>query len=203
MSVCSLIKLATNEWNLDVLQEFFSPRDISLIESIPLSSIQAEDKVFWPFTSSGSYTVKLGYQFLYKAFNNNEYQPKNNSLWKKVWGLYVQPKIRKFLWWAIKNSIPSKVNLKHRMVISEDCCEQCKGESKDMIHALWSCSQISPIWSQQVDWNFRGTMVFVTFKELVEYVVEAGKDLTLFATIVWTVWHRRNALQTSSALFLV
>lgn len=128
---------------------------------------------------------------------------KNNSLWKKVWGLDVQPNIRKFLWWAIKNSIPSKVNLKHRMVISEDCCEQCKGESKDMIHALWSCSQISPIWSQQVDWNFRGTMVFVTFKELVEYVVEAGKDLTLFATIVWTVWHRRNALQTSSALFLV
>ena len=44
-------------------------------------------------------------------------------------------------------------------------------------------------------------MVFVTFKELVEYVVEASKDLALFATIAWIVWHRRNALQISSALF--
>lgn len=94
MKVSSLIKLATNEWNSNALQEFFSPRDISLIKSIPLSSIQVEDKVFWPFTPSGSDTIKSGYRFLYKAqsFYNNEYQLEDNSLWKRAWGLDVQPK---------------------------------------------------------------------------------------------------------------
>ena len=62
----------------------------------------------------GSYTVKSGYRFLYKSrsLDNNEYQPEDNTLWKKVWGLQVQPKVRNLLWKAIKNSIPTKLNLR-------------------------------------------------------------------------------------------
>ena len=33
--------------------------------------------------------------------------------------------------------------------------------------------------------------------------MEIGKDLDLFATIVWIVWHRMNAVQTSSNPFPV
>ncbi|XP_050251841.1 uncharacterized protein LOC126698562 [Quercus robur] len=190
-SVClALIKPGTNEWNSKLLQQLFSTRDI-LIESIPLSSMQVEDKLFWPFTPSGSYTVKSGYRFLYKAqsLDNNDYQHEDNGLWKRVWGLKTQPKIRNFLWRAIKNAIPTKVNLKRCMTITEDRCEQCKAEPEDT--------------EQQAEWDFCGLGAFGTFKELVEHVVEEGKGLEFLTTIVWTVWHRRNAMRTSSNPFPV
>ena len=75
MRVLELIKPGTNEWNLELLQQLFYVRDISMIESIPLCSRKA-----------GSYTVKSGYWFLYKAqsMDNNDYNPEDNGLWKRV-----------------------------------------------------------------------------------------------------------------------
>ena len=87
MKVRELIKSGTNEWNLVLLQQLFYARDISMIESIPLYSWKVDDTLFWPFTPSGSYTVKSGYRFLYKAqsMDNNDYNPEdNNGLWKRV-----------------------------------------------------------------------------------------------------------------------
>ena len=88
MRVLELIKPSTNEWNLELLQQLFCARDISMIESIPLCSRKVDDTLFWPFTLSGSYTVKSGYRFLYKAqsMDNNDYNPEDNGLWKMVWG---------------------------------------------------------------------------------------------------------------------
>ena len=72
-----------------------------------------------------------------------------------------------------------------------------------MVHALWLCPLLGSVWEQQREWEFRETEAFGTFKELVEHVVEKGKDLALFATIVWTVRHGRNAVRTSPNPFLV
>ena len=98
--VWELIKSGTNEWNLELLQQLFCARDISMIESIPLCSRKVDDTLFWPFTPSGSYIVKSGYRFLYKAqsMDNNDYNLEDNGLWKRVWGLKTQPKIKNFLW---------------------------------------------------------------------------------------------------------
>ena len=151
MRVLELIKPSTNEWNLELLQQLLCARDISLIESIPLCSRKVDDTLFWPFTLSGSYTVKSGYRFLYKAqsMDNNDYNPEDNGLWKRVWGLKTQPKIKNFLWQAVKNAIPTKSNLKRHKVVLEDCCEQCNAEVKDTVHALWSCPFLSSVWEQQ------------------------------------------------------
>lgn len=97
--VSSLINPITNQWDSNLLRACFLPRDISLIESIPLSSNLIKDKLFWPFTPSGLYTVKSGYKFLYKSqsIDDQAYQSEENVLWKKIWGLVVQPKIQNFL----------------------------------------------------------------------------------------------------------
>ena len=50
------------------------------------------------------------------------------------------------------------------------------------MHALWSCPLLSSVWEQQREWEFRETEVFGTFRELVEFIVEKGNDLELFAT---------------------
>ena len=81
--------------------------------------------------------------------DNNDYNPEDNGLWKRVWGLKTQPKIKNFLWQAVKNAIPTKSNLKRHKVVLEDCCEQCNAEVKDTVHALWSCPFLSSVWEQQ------------------------------------------------------
>ena len=90
--------------DLDILQYLFLPRDVDLIQSIPLSSSQGEDMLFWPYTQLDSYFVKSGYRFLSNIQSCDTSVPPlvNNDLWKKVWGLSVQPKVRNFLWRAIK-----------------------------------------------------------------------------------------------------
>ena len=100
-----------------------------------------EDVLMWPFTPTGSYTVKFGYRFLYnsRSLDNRDYQLDDNRLWKKVWGMQVQPKVRNFLWRAIRNSIPTKQNLKQRMVLTDDGCDHCHGEPENVLLALWLC----------------------------------------------------------------
>ena len=90
-----------------------------------------------------------------------------------------------------------------RKVVLEDCCEQCTAEPEDTLHALWSCPCLSPVWEQQREWEFREYEVFDNFRALVEFVIEKGLDLELFATTVWTIWHRRNALRTRQSPFPV
>ena len=190
-------------WNIPLLHDIFLPRDVSLIKSIPLSNLAAEDKLLWPFTPSGTYSVKSGYQFLCKAqrFDDNSYQPDTDSIWRKVWGLAVQPKIRNFLWRAIKDTIPTKQNLKRRSVIPSDYCDQCRNTTENTLHALWSCPSLSQVWSLDHSWQSCFTRTFQSFRNLVECIINDGLDLANFATIAWMVWHRRNSLRTTNKLF--
>ena len=63
----ALINPATNIWNSSLLQTLSLPRDIALIKSNPFSSNLVEDKLFWPFTPTGIYSVKSWYRILYKS----------------------------------------------------------------------------------------------------------------------------------------
>lgn len=86
--VSSLINPITNQWDFDLLQACFLPRDISSIKSIHLSSNLVEDTLKWPFTPSGVYTVKSGYRFLYnnQRMDEVDYQLEETTLWKKKFG---------------------------------------------------------------------------------------------------------------------
>ncbi|KAK7838397.1 hypothetical protein CFP56_019860 [Quercus suber] len=177
-----------------------NPRDKELILSVPLCGKPMEDALVWPFTPTGSYTVKSGYRFLHnsRSLDIGEYHPEENKLWKKVWGMQVQPKVRNFLWKAIMNSIPTKLNLKRHMVQMDECCDHYHEEPEDVLHTLWSCPSISQAWSQFDTWeNLDCSPCFSSFKDLVEIVVEEGNDLNYFATTVWAIWSRRNSMRTS------
>lgn len=79
---------STKLWDPDILQYLFLSRAIVLIQSIPLSSNQDEDVLFWPYTQLDSYSVKFGYKFFLNAqsYNTSAPPPVNNDLWKKFVG---------------------------------------------------------------------------------------------------------------------
>ena len=201
--VSSLFDSSQQVWNLATLQQLFNPRDAKLINSIPLSTRPIKDVLIWLFTQTGSYTVKSGYRFPYKSqsLDNNDYQPADNTLWKKIWGLQVQPKVQNFMWRALKNSIPIKLNLRRRTILADDRCDQCKGATKDVIHALWSCPLLSHVLSHDSIWNYNATPHFASFRDLGEHIIDTGNDLNLFATMVWAIWYRRNFMRTNEQPF--
>ena len=107
-----------------------------------------EDKIIWPFTPSGNYTVNSGSKFLAKLTSlcvlaGNTQQ--HNEVWKLIWGLNVPNKVQNFMWRVCKEAIPAKHNLLRRKIIIEDKCEQCGVESETTAHALWECTTLDEI----------------------------------------------------------
>ena len=79
------------------------------------------------------------------------------DVWKVVWGLKVQNKIRNFLWKAIHNSIPVKTNLVQRKVLTVDSCDHWLAEPVNVLHALWNCPLLDPVWNSDPIWSFRSS----------------------------------------------
>ena len=139
MKVSTLIDLATEKWDLNMLNGLFTTREVELISSIPLCPNAVEDVVVWPFTPSGTYTVRFGTRFL--TSDQAPYQPMvtaqpENDVWKLNWNLNVQSKVQNFLWRSYHNAILVKQNLKRRHILNEDVCELCKLETKSVVHAF-------------------------------------------------------------------
>ena len=89
--VSYLLNYSNQGWWHDTLNLLFNPRDVELIQSIPLCGKSVDDALVWPYTPTRSYSVKSGYRFLYKArcLDSGEYHSDDNKLWKKVWGMQV------------------------------------------------------------------------------------------------------------------
>ena len=64
--VSDLINPLTRTWDLNLVHGLFSSDEAALVLSIPLSRTPVEEKIIWPFTPSGKYTVNSGSKFLTK-----------------------------------------------------------------------------------------------------------------------------------------
>ena len=128
------------------------------MKEIPLSSNYVEDKLVWPHTTNGVYSVKSGYNFLAKERSSPSLVASRlddgSSIWKKLWSLPVPNRIKNFLWRASREAIPVKKNLVARKVLSEDICNHCQVATEDVHHALWDCHELSALWEANSLWLF-------------------------------------------------
>ena len=120
LKVFDLIDPESKRWDENLLHGLFVPEEVSLIKNIPLCITSVEDKLVWPFTASGEYTVKSGYNFLVKVNSNTQAQgqlDQDNGIWKLIWGLRIPNKVKNFIWRSCKDAIPMKKNLKKRQIL--------------------------------------------------------------------------------------
>ena len=200
-----LINPTSRSWDTDLLAGVFALVEADLIQKIPLSPVTVEDKLIWPYVSSGVYSVKSGYRFLVKEKGGSraslQTQTDSPSVWRWIWGLSVSNKGKNFLWRACKEALPVKINLVRRKVLSEDICCHCNLKAEDGLHALWDCAKLSTIWEVDSLWLFCRSKKFSNFYELASFVMENSRNPELFAVLAWTIWTRRNQLRTSSKPF--
>ena len=91
-----------------------------MIKSIPLYFTSVEDKLVWPFTALGEYTVKSSYNFLANENLNTQalgQSVQDSGIWKLVWGLRVPNKVKNFIWRLCRDVVPVKKNLKKRQIL--------------------------------------------------------------------------------------
>ena len=107
----------------------------------------------------------------------------------------VAQKVKNFVWQAPRNAMPTKQALAKRTIIANPICERCQVAVEDLLHALWSCLEVDIVWADQTLWDFRCSMDFDNFKQLVLWIIEEGKQLELFAYTAWSVWNQHNQVR--------
>ena len=114
LKVLDLIDPVSGTWDSNLIHGMFIPQEANMIMSIPLCQSFAEDKLIWPFSPSGIYTVKSGSKFL---ANENELSSalgdssQSTRVWKIIWELSVPNKVRNFMWCSCRDAIPVKKNI--------------------------------------------------------------------------------------------
>jgi hypothetical protein len=86
-----------NDWNVNLINQFFLPPKAQKILHIPINDITQHNILTWDQTIDGNYTVKSGYQVISQWKENDNTALANtlgheNELWKKLWKLKVPPK---------------------------------------------------------------------------------------------------------------
>ncbi|KAL0007018.1 hypothetical protein SO802_008520 [Lithocarpus litseifolius] len=197
--VCSLIDMEQKQWRTEVLDNMMLRFEVEIIRTIPLCRTNQLDVLTWPYNPKGEYTVKSGYQFLQSEFQNTQPGQSDWSrlkpLWQAFWNLLVPSKVKNLVWRATKNSFPSKDNLVRRKIIQDGCCDAPREYTEDVKHTLYSYPKLDELWQKVPQWNHENLKRAMNFVDLIGTVFAENREPTLFATVVWALWTRRNNLR--------
>ena len=102
-----------------------------------------------PLTSDGEYSVRSAYCMLVVAecssvLSSSSSNP-SQDFWNAIWKIRVPNKIQHFVWRAVKDSLPTKQNLKTRHVSVDDICDGCGDHVESILHCLWLCDQAKSV----------------------------------------------------------
>ena len=122
-------------------------------------------------------------------------------LWKKIWGLQGPNKVKHLAWKTCKDSLPTKTNLICRKVIIEGYCDACKFHQENVVHALFYCPTLQPIWWSWTQWNHNMLQACSSFTDIFELIFAGNREPKLFAIVLWTLWNRRNNLHLGKPAF--
>lgn len=87
-TVSFLINWSTSSWNLDPISDFLTESKKSHILATALIDCSLQDQLIWPYTNSGTFSVKSAYH-LHHSLNNpldtihpHKYHSINPDIWK-------------------------------------------------------------------------------------------------------------------------
>ncbi|CAH2070644.1 unnamed protein product [Thlaspi arvense] len=107
LKVKDLLCQTSNEWDLEAIRRYL-PQYEGQIRQLITGRSKPKDKLVWLSDKSGDYTVKTGYNLLRMK---PEDQRVDNFNWKaNIWQLKISPKLKSFLWKAMRGALPSMIN---------------------------------------------------------------------------------------------
>ncbi|GLT26664.1 hypothetical protein SLA2020_017140 [Shorea laevis] len=156
----------------------------------------------WHYDKYERFSIKSAYLQALNVVHEYGWHSENTILssgeWKYLWKLKVPPKIQVFLWRAIHNSLPSLENLMKRGILNEVLCPNCRTADETLMHLLFYCPHVEPIWFGSALGLDPRQLGVVNFVEWWRYINNFAKQIHLCfmvehcAIICWHVWKAGN-----------
>ncbi|GAV87817.1 zf-RVT domain-containing protein, partial [Cephalotus follicularis] len=124
-------------WNQGLINQCYEEDVARTILSIPLSHRFCEDKLIWSKQTCREYTVKAGYHLAYVIVHRNGGE--NSTVWKWLWSLKLQHKIKLLAWKCCRGILPVKECLADKIPQIDRRCSICQEEGESITHALLKC----------------------------------------------------------------
>ncbi|XP_074289533.1 uncharacterized protein LOC141614688 [Silene latifolia] len=199
------------KWNANLISTVFKEEWSSHILAIPPCALRVRDKVYWPFTKNGAFTVKSGYGLIFHNYMAARSSIKDRSrindrgrefCRKTLWKLPVPEVWKILIWKIIVKALPIGGEFLKRKLDIEPFCGMC-GEGlkcvESMEHLFRDCSLIQRLWATS-DLGIRvesaeGLSVTEWIYDWMRYFSksEGGEaKMITFMAILWGVWSLRN-----------
>ena len=170
--VAQLIDPTSATWNENLVRSVLTHFDAEEILRIHLCTRQVGDFWAWHEEPRGTFSVSSAYRMILKTKHSREawlaeedgtsYERQEAKKWSMIWHMQVPSKLKVFVWWLARHSIPTGSVLKHRHMATKDTCVLC-GAVDTWKHALISCPMAASVWALALD-------------ELVQHMVERQED---------------------------
>ena len=151
---------------------------------------EERDEIKWTLDKKGVYTVKSFYRHLIE--NGVKYP----HLY--MWKIKMPPRIKVFMWLALRKSTLTKDNLIRRGWKGDDKCPFC-GQKENINHLFLTCSVARLLWNiLKCAFNLRDTpdTLDAVMKTWVNTFGKDEKSLVMIgvSAICWTIWKLRNSV---------
>lgn len=204
LTVGQLFHQHTGVWNDSLLRYLFHYSEINIIKAIK-PRIGFPDSYCWTGTRNGIYSVKTGYELMFNLVHKEKIAdaaalPSRNPVFQDCWKVKTEPKIRVFLWKALKGALPVFDRLQSRGLRLFDGCMFC-GEMKETInHILFLCPFTRLVWALS---NIPsplmgyGSSIFQNLHHLFSlqnFGLASPIPIATFTWILWNIWKNRNSM---------
>ena len=191
LKVSDLLLNAGRGWDSDLVNSIFENNVSLAICSIPLAKSHTSDSLTWHYSNNGLYTVKSCYRMLTGSLHETESRLYVSS-WKKLWTLFLPPKIISFLWRLCNSCIPVSVRLLDKGMNLPTRCVLCGQGPEHYWHLFYDCPYSSSCWTAA-----KVVKPTLTTDEFPVWLLKLIDDLDpdvmcSVAMILWCIWRQRN-----------
>ena len=202
--VADLLLPNQQRWDQRKITSLFVPATARHIKSIELpSDPQAQDFVYWPYTKSGEYSVKSGYDFLLHQQHDicSMTSPFDSKFFRIIWRLNIMPKWRLFLWKLWHNGLATTSNLHKRGISLSSECPICLDDQESTHHLFRFCPLALEAWRSSQLISDNSNTESMSFRDWLRYWIlhyhnqatAIDSPIYTFIGTLWTIWLSRNS----------
>lgn len=123
--------------------------EMKAVRSVKVEESSQPYILAWELTKNGEFTVKSAYylEMQRRTGSVGGSDPDlKKSLWKRLWKAMLPQKVKKLMWRAVNNGLPTMDTLAKRGIDVDRICPRCGEEVETTTHLMLHCTESRLLW---------------------------------------------------------